>query len=769
MTLQLEEGQSFADRFTLFHKLQEAQSHEIWVALDAKTNERVSLKFLVNRLDQVQYDKTKDDIARTRALIHPNIVRTYDLLSSSEGHQFIVSQYSHDAAAPARGTTSLQLQSGSHRYQLELLSGVLDALEYAHSLNLAHGNLNPSNILIDASGNAHLTDFGIASLEPGEHSFYHSPQVKAGLVPASKDDIYSLGALLYELFGGVKWDGSSNAMQTDFPLPKQVQSLVLTMLRDAPYKRPASIKEIRPILDDYLDIENNIISSSPAFSKPTENAGIAVPEAPVYTPLSTRESRVMPAHIAVPALFLLLIGTASVFVYLPDSVEPLQVSDMVFDQTAPDVTDEPIDATDDVQDTTPAPFQQAQLEQLKEDGKTLAAQLLRQQLYLEDQGVQLWAPDLIAEVQTKAEEGDKFFREESYSDAVSSFQTAMQILDSLSASVEDVKADSLQSGLDALNDSDSKAALGAFEIVLSIEPTNGAAQQGIDRANTLDEVLLMMKAAAAHEGSADLESALSEFRKASSLDPKWAPAAEGHVRVRDKIRKRDFNHAMSLGFAALEKEGYDEARDAFNQAQTILPASAEPADALQQIHLAIRLKQIAEHRGKAIAFRDNEQWQKTADEYAAVLALDPSLLFASEGQSFARGRAALAGRLDRYIGNPVLLNDNNGYESARQAVTNAQAITQPGPRLRQQISSLTNLIKLARTPLQVELRSDKLTDVTVYRVGRLGRLESTQLTLNPGTYRVVGKRRGYRDVQHEFTLIAGQQAPAIFVSCTERI
>ena len=768
MTLQFEEGQSLADRFTLLHRLQGAPSHEIWLALDASINERVSLKFLLNRLDQTQYGKIKDNIGRMRALVHPNISRTYDLYDSSEGQQFIVSQYVHDAAAPTRGTSYLQLQSGSHRYQLELLSGVLDALEYAHGLNLVHGNLNPSNILIDASGTAYLTDFGLVHLEPtGENDSYQSPQVKAGLVPASTDDIYSLGALLYQLFSGVKWDGSSTSMQTDIPLPKQLQSLVLSMLSEAPYQRPASIGEIRSILNDYINIDSNILDTDPQFSRATGNTEIAAPTA--YRPLSRRDSRVMPTYVAIPLFFFLLIGTGLVFVYLPDSVEPVEVSEVVFDQRPTTDMTQLIAPAEDNEETTPAPFQLAQLKQRKEDANSLAAQLLRQQLYLEDQGVQLWAPDLFDEIQSEAEEGDAFFRAESYADAIGSFQTAIQILDELAGSVESVKTDKLQAGLDALDSSDSNAALQAFQIVLAIDPTNGAAREGVNRANSLDEVLALVQAAITHEDSSDLEAALLQFKQASSWDPRWEAAADGRVRVKDKIRKRDFNQAMSIGFASLDQEKYSEARDAFNQAQSILPGSAEPVDALQQIDLAIRLKQIATHRGKALAFKDNEQWPETVAEYSAVLNLDPSLLFASEGKAFAVSRAALAGRLNRYIASPVLLNDNNDYESARKVMSQAQGVTQPGPRLRKQISTLANLIELARTPLEVELRSDKLTDVTVYRVGRLGRLESKQLTLHPGTYRVVGKRRGYRDVQQEFTLIAGQSAPAIFVSCTEKI
>lgn len=778
MTLQLKEGQTLANRFTLLHKVQEAPSKEWWLALDAKINERVNLNFLSENLEQPQYDKLKDDIGRSRALIHPNICRVYDLHTSSEGYQFIVSQlvsqYRHDPAAPERSSTTLELLPGKHKYQLELLTGVLGALEYAHSLNLAHGNLNPSNILIDTEGNSYLAGFGLGNLETAQDNIsYRSPQVKAGLEAESKDDIYSLGALLYRLFTGSTWNESSDSIQTDFPLPQQMQKLVLSMLSEAPYRRPGSIGEISAIINDYVHLEDNILDSHGQFRKPSGATEIASPDSTAYQPLSIREARLVPTYIVLPVFLFLLISTALVFVYLPESIEPIQLDEVVFDQTPSTPAAETVarakNAVESSEDATPAPFQLARLAQFKEEANTLAAQLLRQQLYLEDQGVHLWAPDRHKEAQNKAQQGDTFSRAENHADAISSYRAGIEILDQLSVSIEQVKADALQSGQNAITNAAAETAQKAFEIALAIEPTNGAAQEGLGRAQVLDEVLSLVESATSHEDNADLETALLVFKQARALDPRWTAATNGYARVKGKISKRDFNHAMSLGFAALEQEQFNKARDAFKQAQSILPNSSEPADALHQIDLSIRLKQIAGHRGKALALQDKEQWQQAAAEYAAVLQLDPSLLFASQGETFAEQRAQLNGQLNSYISNPVLLNDNDNYESARLLLTQAETIPQPGPRLNQQLAGLANLIKLARMPLQVELRSDKLTDVTVYRVGQFGRLESTQLTLYPGTYRVVGKRRGYQDVQQEFTLVAGQSAPAIFISCTEKI
>ena len=78
-------------------------------------------------------------------------------------------------------------------------------------------------------------------------------------------------------------------------------------------------------------------------------------------------------------------------------------------------------------------------------------------------------------------------------------------------------------------------------------------------------------------------------------------------------------------------------------------------------------------------------------------------------------------------------------------------------------------ISLARIPIEIEIRSDNKTDVTVYKVRKFGRLASTKLQLYPGTYTIVGKRRGYRDVREQVVLRGGRSVSPILISCTEKI
>jgi hypothetical protein len=79
------------------------------------------------------------------------------------------------------------------------------------------------------------------------------------------------------------------------------------------------------------------------------------------------------------------------------------------------------------------------------------------------------------------------------------------------------------------------------------------------------------------------------------------------------------------------------------------------------------------------------------------------------------------------------------------------------------------LLKRAATPLTVQLVSDNVTDVSIYKVGKLGSFDMRQLDLRPGTYVAVGSRPGFRDVRLEFRVAPEVALQPIVVRCEEAI
>ena len=92
-----------------------------------------------------------------------------------------------------------------------------------------------------------------------------------------------------------------------------------------------------------------------------------------------------------------------------------------------------------------------------------------------------------------------------------------------------------------------------------------------------------------------------------------------------------------------------------------------------------------------------------------------------------------------------------------------------GPRLEDQKTELSRLLKRAATPLVVEFVSDNATRVSVFKIGQFGTFAVRQLELLPGNYVAVGIRPGYRDVRVEFRVAPEIDMAPIVVQCEEPI
>ena len=164
-----------------------------------------------------------------------------------------------------------------------------------------------------------------------------------------------------------------------------------------------------------------------------------------------------------------------------------------------------------------------------------------------------------------------------------------------------------------------------------------------------------------------------------------------------------------------------------------------------------------------------ENWPAAIELYQAMLEQDDKLVLARDGLSRARARVALDETLARYLADPDLLTDPRELKAASGVLTRMATIEPQGPRLSEQRVALTAALKRAATPVKVELRSDELTNVSVFKVGRLGQFASTTLVLRPGLYTAVGTRLGYRDVRLEFRVAPEDPPGPVVVQCEEPI
>ncbi len=284
----------------------------------------------------------------------------------------------------------------------------------------------------------------------------------------------------------------------------------------------------------------------------------------------------------------------------------------------------------------------------------------------------------------------------------------------------------------------------------------------------LDDVLELMAGAANAENAGQMQTALQGYRAARDMDPEWAAAAEGIARVSGSIARDRYETEMSNGFTALAAKDYGAARAAFEAAQNIRPSAGEPAEAIAQLEAEQTLAKIVALQRVAETFARNEQWTSAVGKYEEILALDDTVVAARNGAAEAKARAELDARMEYELANTHRFNDSTVWDKANSTLAEARTTTPPGPRLTEQIGRLAAALDVASVPIPVQFRSDNLTQVVVYKVGRLGQFGSRMLSLRPGAYTAVGTRDGYRDVRRDFFVRPGDTS-VVELICEEPI
>lgn len=243
----------------IISKLGEGGMGVVYLAEHIILKKRFAVKSLSTALSgEPQFRERFFREAQNQALIsHPNIVQAVDFFEE-KGQYFLVMEY-----VEGKELGELIKSEGklSEQEALSLFKDILAGLSFAHKKGVIHRDMKPSNILIDETGRARITDFGIAILAGGKRltstgvpvgtAEYMSPeQIKHPQAINKQSDIYSAGLVLYEMLTGYlpfegETDFSIQEQQVNSPLPDPrlknpaISSALAQCIQKATQKDPA--------------------------------------------------------------------------------------------------------------------------------------------------------------------------------------------------------------------------------------------------------------------------------------------------------------------------------------------------------------------------------------------------------------------------------------------------------------------------------------------------------------------------------------------------
>ena len=750
---ELTPGLELGARFVLVRRLGRGGSSEVWLVEDAVRGERVALKVLdvSSTPDPGLAARLADEVARAQSLGGEFAVPIHGI-EQADGRMLVVMEY--------QGGGDLgQFRGRSFESWQRPLQDIVVALAAAHARGLVHRDLKGSNVLLDEAGRARLADFGLAGLAgslmpPGGSPYNASPQQLRGEPAQPADDLYALGALLYELIAGhppyypeitrdrVLFEPVPPLLPRG-AVPVGVRELTLRLLAKSPRERPASMAEVRERL----------------AALPEDGVAIAVvgPStlAAAPAPAARRGRRWLP-----PALLGAAAAAAAAFIWLPQFIADRNAGIEREARAAAAELDR---------------LRQARAQQAADVASTRAAAEAARAKFdaafaaLDARAAARWATDVFAQTRAAGARAAQRFAVADYTAAREAWDSAAAQLATLEQRRPQALQEALERGQAALAAGKTGAAREAFGFALAIEPGHGAARAGIDRAARLDRAFALVDAAVSDERAGRFAAAEENFRKALAEDAAAAGAREGLARLAARRTADAFAAAMSRGLADLAAGRAGPARAAFQQALALRPDSQEAHDALASLDQGQRAAALRLLETRAGSAESDERWQEAVAAWQEAAALEPGLAAARDGIARSQPRAELQRRIDALIQKPERLWDPAGRAEARTLVATAAAAGNPRQRLAVAARELEQLAAAAETPVRLRLESDGQTSIAIYRVGQYGTFAQRVVELLPGRYTVVGTRAGYRDVRREVLLTPGAMPPAVVVKCEEPI
>jgi serine/threonine-protein kinase len=304
MALELQTGGLVGQRYRLVRLIGEGGMGSVWAATHVVTRKSVALKFLKGA------DASRSDVRRrflrearaATAVRHPNVVEVHDIFELDDGSPVMVMDLLVGRSLGARLRQEKLLPANE---VASILLPVVSAVGTAHAVGIVHRDLKPDNIFLtqlpDGKPDVRVLDFGIAKLTATDGDaaltvgltqtgdmlgtpHYMAPEQASGESDIDhRADVWALGVILYECLSGVRPVQGNNLGQIlkriitgcIVPLgdiapqiPKDLETLVATMLAHDRAQRPADLRHVQEVLRRFSDLEVPTFGAARSLAQP---------------------------------------------------------------------------------------------------------------------------------------------------------------------------------------------------------------------------------------------------------------------------------------------------------------------------------------------------------------------------------------------------------------------------------------------------------------------------------------------------------------------
>lgn len=322
-------------KFKIVDKLGQGAMGEVFRALDPVLGREVAIKIITGKLseDERARDRFQREAQSAAQLNHPNIITVYDF-GEEQGMAYMAMEL-------LEGNDLRELLAEGRVATLEdklaIMEQILDGLAFAHSKGVVHRDLKPGNVHVLPNGQVKVMDFGLARRAQDAAAtgvimgtpYYMAPEQAQGERATSRSDIFSLGAMFYEILSGKRpFTGPTIpavlfavAHRDPVPLaeaapdlPPGLATLVMRALAKDPGARYADAAEMLQALRTAW--AGGDVAAAPGAAYAADDTA---PARPLGPPLSARADT--PADLRA--------ALQEIEEYLADRVPPLMVADSV--------------------------------------------------------------------------------------------------------------------------------------------------------------------------------------------------------------------------------------------------------------------------------------------------------------------------------------------------------------------------------------------------------------------------------------------------------